>query len=124
MSGRAIGWQRVGTHLGQTRAGSRSTSWRMISKRAPPAPRTMGRPQLDGVGAVPEDAPHLVAGAEMLRDRAGAEATEVDHPGARGRRRGCKTGGRITVAGGELCRFHRVDEVVGDIAPLERTGQS
>jgi len=41
MSGRAMGWQRVVTHFGHTIAGSRSTSWRMISKLAPPRPSTM-----------------------------------------------------------------------------------
>lgn len=92
----------------------------MISKLAPPLPISHGRPELDRVRALPEDAADLVARAQVRRRVVlGAQPAQVDDPqsGGAGRRR--EGHRRRPVALLELGPLHGVDEVVSGVAPVK-----
>ena len=123
MSSRAMGCDRVVTHLGQTMAGNRSTSWRMISKAIAPPPMTMAACNSTVSAVSRRTAPtswRLRRWSDARRWPPVAQAAEVDDLDLVAAGGGAERLGRLPVTRDEVpAAGHPVDQVVGDVGALQ-----
>jgi hypothetical protein len=123
-----MGWLAVSTQRGQTITGSRRTSWTSISKLAPPRPRTIAARST--VRSGPVEASGVLDRPPAGQVRAEpfalvAQARQVHHPvDPGGPGRPPEGAGVLEVAPGELALLaHGVDQVVGELDPVQGRGQ-
>ncbi len=128
MSASAIGCVCDVTQRGVTIPGSRSTSARIVSNAALPAPTTIAALRVvTGHAARRERVPGLAPAPKVIREirRVVAEAPEVDElAGAALRRRVAHDRCGPQVALGVVRRAERVNEVVGRVRSVERAGHN